>query len=211
MPVRAWQTLAQKPGEPMDPFTEALVYAAELHAGQVRKGTDTPYVAHLLGVTALVLENGGDTDQAIAALLHDAAEDQGGRDTLHEIEKRFGEKVAKLVEALSDTLDDPKPAWRPRKESYLRRLAIAEQDELLISAADKVHNARAILRDLGQSGPSIWDRFKGKRSGTLWYYSELVQIFRKNFPGYLADELDQLVQKMQRFHKNRTEDGQDEY
>jgi (p)ppGpp synthase/HD superfamily hydrolase len=123
-------------------FDEALAYAADAHAGQVRKGTSIPFVAHLLAVTALVLEDDGDEDHAIAALLHDAPEDAGGRDRLDDIRRRFGDRVADIVEACSDTFEVPKPAWRPRKERYLTHLETAPDDVLRVSLADKVHNLR---------------------------------------------------------------------
>jgi hypothetical protein len=139
-------------------FREALWFAAFLHADQVRKGTDIPYVAHLLAVAALVLEHGGDEDQAIAALLHDSAEDQGGTQILDQIRNRFGVKVASIVEACSDTTETPKPPWRDRKERYIEHLADASEDVLLISLADKVHNAKAILSDYKKIGDDLWDR-----------------------------------------------------
>ena len=151
-------------------FTEALVYATQLHAGQVRKGTQIPYVAHLLGVTALVLEAGGDEDEAIAALLHDAVEDQGGWETLTEIQKRFGDRVADIVEGCSDAYTQPKPPWRERKESYLAHLIDASQEVRRVSLADKLHNARSIYRDLQEYGTDIFEKFKGGKSGTLWYF-----------------------------------------
>ncbi len=159
-------------------FEDALRFAAHLHARQKRKGTSVPYVAHLLSVTSLVLENGGDEDQAIAALLHDAVEDQGGKPTLQEIRRRFGERVARIVDGCTDSYGYPKPPWRKRKEDYLTHLRQADAEVRLVSLADKLHNARSILRDLRQDGPQSLSRFNGGRSGTLWYYHSLVNIFQ---------------------------------
>ncbi len=161
-------------------FEEAFILATRLHTNQVRKGTRIPYVAHLLAVTALVLEDGGDEDQAIAALLHDAVEDQGGIETLDEIRKLFGERVAHIVEGCSDSIESPKPPWKERKVNYLRHLREANIDVLRVSLADKLHNACSILRDLQQNGGVIWERFKGGKDGTLWYYRSLVAIFHEN-------------------------------
>jgi GTP pyrophosphokinase len=180
-------------------FDDALVYAAGLHRRQIRKGTRVPYIAHLLAVTSLVLEDGGDEDQAIAALLHDSVEDQGGMDTLEEIRKRFGERVARIVFACSDSTTTPKPPWRERKEKYLAHLADAPADVLRVSLADKVHNARSILGDLRQNGHAVWGRFNGGRAGTLWYYHELARIFQQVRPSPLAAELYRVVREMENY------------
>jgi len=158
-------------------FEEALVYAARLHANQVRKGSDVPYISHLLGVTALVIEDGGDEDQAIAALLHDAVEDQGGYKTLAEIRRLYWDRVAEIVEALTDAFTTPKPPWRERKERYLEHLRHATPEVRRVSLADKLHNARSILNDLRSDGEGIWDRFNGGKEGTLWYYRSLLGVF----------------------------------
>lgn len=174
-------------------FLDALIYATRLHAGQARKGSGIPYISHLLAVCALVLEHGGDEEQAIAALLHDAAEDQGGEPTLENIRDRFGERVARLVSDLSDTFESPKPPWRERKQAYLAHLPLADPDSWLISLADKVHNARTILADYDRVGAKIWGRFTERRSGTLWYYRSLVEAFRQISSGFLVEELDRVV------------------
>lgn len=176
-------------------FGEALVLASELHARQLRKGTRIPYVSHLLGAASIALEYGADEETAIAALLHDAIEDQGGEATERLIHDRFGARVATIVRACSDTDEVPKPPWRARKEAYLVHLASADGATLLVSASDKLHNARTILADLRAEGPSVWDRFSGGRDGTLWYYRALVTAFRAHpdhRPG-LIDELDRTV------------------
>jgi (p)ppGpp synthase/HD superfamily hydrolase len=174
-------------------FEEALSYVFNLHNGQTRKGNGVPYISHLMSVCALVLENGGDEDQAIAALLHDAVEDQGGLATLAEIRNRFGENVANIVSACSDSFITPKPPWRERKEKYLAHLPETYPPARLVSLADKVHNARTILADHRQIGDEIWRRFKGGRDGTLWYYQELARVFRATGCEPLIDELELLV------------------
>lgn len=175
---------------PLTPrFEQALVYAHQLHARQTRKGNTVPYIAHLLGVCALVLEDGGDEDEAIAALLHDAVEDQGGRATLREIETRFGVRVASIVESCSDAFTVPKPPWRARKEEYLAHLPQHSPAAVRVSLADKLHNARAILRDLRTLGPQVWARFNGGRDGTLWYYASLVEIFSQISRSPMTEEL----------------------
>ena len=170
-------------------FDQALLYASELHRNQVRKGTDIPYIAHLLSVTALVLEDGGSEDEAIAALLHDAVEDQGGQATLAEIRRRFGEQVAAWVMELSDTDTIPKPPWQERKDDYLEHLANASPEVLRISLADKLHNAHSLLDDLRLVGNETWDRFNGGKTGTLWYYRSLADLFQARLASPRAAEL----------------------
>jgi (p)ppGpp synthase/HD superfamily hydrolase len=179
-------------------FQDALVYAAQLHASQVRKGSTTPYIAHLLGVTALVLESGGDEEQAIAALLHDAVEDQGGMKTLEIIRKRFGERVARIVDGCTDARQMPKPPWKARKEAYIEHLRSVPPDVRLVSLADKVHNARAILADLRTQGSLTWDKFNGGRQGTLWYYHSLVEVFQATGNDFLTGELKRVVGEIER-------------
>lgn len=160
-------------------FNEAFAYASEKHATQTRKGpAEIPYIAHLMSTAALVLEAGGTETQAIAALLHDAAEDQGGERTLTEIENSFGADVAQIVRACSDTLADPNPAWRERKEAYITHLGTASEEALLVSLADKVHNARSIVSDHRVEGPAVWARFKAD-SDQRWYYDALAKAFRE--------------------------------
>jgi len=182
-------------------FEEALILATRLHTNQVRKGTRIPYVAHLLAVTALVLEDGGDEDQAIAALLHDAVEDQGGIETLDEIRKLFGERVAHIVEGCSDSFESPKPPWRERKVNYLRHLREADIDIQRVSLADKLHNACSILLDLQQHGDVIWERFKGGKDGTLWYYCSLVAIFHENDFSPMVGELQRVFNEIEELTK----------
>jgi (p)ppGpp synthase/HD superfamily hydrolase len=178
-------------------FDLALDMAHRYHADQKRKGAETPYFGHLLGVASLVVDEGGDEDEAIAALLHDAPEDQGGEETLEEIREQFGERVARIVHGLSDTFDDPKPPWRKRKEDYLAHLRDeTDRSVLLVSIADKLHNARSIVLDLDDHGEEVWDRFSGGREGSLWYYGELVKIFDESFPGALADEFGRTIARI---------------
>ena len=170
-------------------FDDAFCYAHDLHRNQRRKGTSIPYVAHLMGVAALVLEHGGDEDQAIAALLHDAPEDHGGMPVLRGIERRFGADIARFVEDCTNSRTDPKPPWRPRKEAYLAKLPETPDRSLLVSLADKTHNAEAILFDWRAIGDAVWPRFNGGAQGTRWYYGKLAEFFFKRTPGRLADRL----------------------
>jgi (p)ppGpp synthase/HD superfamily hydrolase len=179
-------------------YSDALVYAFKLHRFQTRKGSTTPYFAHLMAVSALVLENGGNEDLAIAGLLHDAAEDQGGEKTLHEIRSRFGERVAKIVAGCTDSYAFPKPPWRERKERYLAELQHADADVRLVSLADKVHNATCLLLDLQQSGPVVWTWFQGRKAGTLWYYQTLADFFAGSQYPRLSDELNRVVSEIER-------------
>jgi GTP pyrophosphokinase len=160
-------------------FEQAFLYAAAAHARQVRKASGVPYLAHLMAVCALVLEHGGSEDEAIAALLHDAPEDQGGRPRLDDIRRRFGPAVADTVEGCTDTFEQPKPAWRPRKEAYLARLAGAPASVHLVSAADKLHNACSVLAAHHRIGPAVWSRFSGGKAGTLWYYNALLEAYER--------------------------------
>jgi (p)ppGpp synthase/HD superfamily hydrolase len=182
-----------------DRLVEAFQYAAALHASQRRKGTSIPYISHLMTVAATVIEHGGDEEQAIAALLHDAIEDQPkDGQTRHQIQTRFGDRVLALVEACSDADTHPKPPWRERKERYLAHLQEASPEARLISLADKLHNARAILADHRQIGERVWDRFTATRDQTLWYYRALADAFLKVQPGPLAEELDRVVAELER-------------
>jgi (p)ppGpp synthase/HD superfamily hydrolase len=180
-------------------FEDALVLAHQLHLNQTRKGTAIPYIGHLLAVTAIVIESNGSEDEVIAALLHDAVEDAGGAATREEIRQRFGENVARIVDGLTDTDQTPKPPWRKRKEDYIAHLSHAASSVLLVSLADKIHNAQSILRDVRNEGDSVWSRFTGGRDGSLWYYRALVETFRARgqFTS-LVDELDRTVTALER-------------
>jgi len=179
-----------------DRFEKALVYAFQVHQMQMRKGSSVPYIAHLIAVTSLVLEDGGDEDEAIAALLHDAAEDHGGLRTLEEIRTKFGDRVAGIVDGCTDTYDDPKPPWLERKSAYLEKLLTASPDILRVSVADKLHNARSLLFDLRRSGEETWSRFNGGKSGTLWYYNELLKVYQLITPTMMVEEFARVVQQI---------------
>ena len=178
---------------------EAFAYAANLHRHQVRKISGIPYLIHLIGVASIVGEYGGDEDQLIAALLHDGPEDQGGHKTLDEIRQRFGDRVAMIVEECSDTLESPKPPWKERKQAYLDHLPKASPDARLVSASDKLHNARSILLDLRRRGSTVWNNFKGGRTGTLWYFGELVREFEHADTENIGKELSRVIDEIKRF------------
>ncbi|WP_413162171.1 HD domain-containing protein [Capilliphycus salinus ALCB114379] len=182
-------------------FRQALVYACELHAEQVRKGSGVPYAAHLLGVASIALEYGANESEAIAALLHDAIEDQGGASTREEIRRRFGETVAAIVDGCTDTDQTPKPPWRERKQAYIDHLPTTSASVRLVSAADKLYNARSILQDYRQVGETIWERFTGRKEGTLWYYRSLVEAFEKAETTPLVEELDRVVSQIEQLAK----------
>jgi (p)ppGpp synthase/HD superfamily hydrolase len=176
-------------------YGAALQVAFDLHADQVRKGSGVPYFAHLAGVSSLVLEHGGTEDEAIAALLHDAVEDQGGRETLTRIATQFGDHVAAIVEGCTDALDVPKPPWRARKERYLDHLGSAPASVQLVSACDKLYNAQSIVRDHHSVGEQVWTRFTEGRDGVLWYYRSLAAAFTLANP--VVQELRAAVDQMQ--------------
>jgi (p)ppGpp synthase/HD superfamily hydrolase len=158
-------------------FDHAVKFARKAHKTQARKGTEIPYISHLLGVTSIVLEMQGSEDEAIAALLHDVVEDCGGAPMAERVREKFGDDVWRIVLANTDTDEQPKPPWRARKQGYLDSLPGKQRDELLISLADKLHNARSTLLDYRRIGDDIWPRFKEGRDGQLWYYGELVRHF----------------------------------
>ena len=176
-----------------DRYNDALGFAESIHRTQYRKGTSIPYISHLVTVSALTLENGGDEDQAIAALLHDAVEDQGGEARLIEIESRFGKKVAQIVADCTDAWVEPKPPWKERKVAYIRGLSKKSKTSLLVSLADKTHNAEAICQDYEEIGDNLWQRFNAGKEGTLWYYSELAEAFSTLMPSRLSLRLTKAV------------------
>ncbi len=179
-------------------FEQALLYATQAHCDQTRKGSSVPYVAHVLAVAAIALEYGANETEAIAALLDDVVEDCGGTERLRDIRERFGQAVASIVAGCTDTDQTPKPPWRERKESYIAHLASADASTILVSASDKLHNARSILRDVRRDGNKVFDRFKGKKDGTLWYYRSILTAFRKHGESELIDELDRVVSEIER-------------
>lgn len=178
-------------------YAEAVEYAVQLHRGQRRKLTGVVYVSHLLSVSALVLQQGGDEHEAIAALLHDAVEDQGGLPILADIQRRFGPEVAAVVEGCSDAVEQPKPPWRQRKEEHLRRLAGAPRPVLLVKACDVLDNARSVLASYRQSGPQIWSQFRGGRDGTLWHYRSLLELLSQANLGDVVDQLQRTVKELE--------------
>jgi (p)ppGpp synthase/HD superfamily hydrolase len=179
-------------------FVEALGYAARIHGRQIRKKTNRPYIGHLLNVTSIVIEYGGDEEMAIAALLHDAVEDQGGLPRLREIRRKFGKRVAHIVDGCTDSYVEPKPLWLERKHAYVARVCSEDEDVHLVSAADKLSNVRETLHDLRVQGESVFKRFKGKKKGTLWYYRALVDEFRKGGNNPLIEELGRAVTELER-------------
>lgn len=183
-------------------YADAVAYASTLHADQARKSTTIPYISHLLGVSSLVLEAGGDEDLAIAGLLHDGPEDHGGQRILDEIRERFGARVADIVEGCTDSLaEDPehKEEWRIRKERYISHLKEAGHDALTVSLADKLHNARAIVTDLMITGTSTWVRFNATAEDILWYYGQILEIVqRREGNRFLVTNLGEAVQEMRR-------------
>ena len=188
--------------KPLGPrFAQALVHAFVLHAQQKRKGTKIPYIAHLLSVAALVLEEGGREDEAIAALLHDAIEDQGGDATRKQIRFLFGKKVADIVDGCTDADTSPKPHWKERKENYIKHLYTASPEVLRVSLADKLHNARSTLKDLRRNGDKVWDRFnqEASKEDQLENYRALVNAFRDAGGLFeMVDELDRVVSAIEK-------------
>lgn len=178
-------------------FEDALVLATRLHSSQLRKGTEIPYVSHLLGVASLVLEHGGNEDEAIGGLLHDAVEDQGGIETLDRIRDQFGTSVADIVDQCTDAYTEPKPPWRERKEAYIAAIPAKSPSARLVSCADKLHNARAILSDYRQIGDALWDRFNADTEGILWYYKSLAKAFEDAGRSALTDELRRVVDEIE--------------
>lgn len=180
-------------------FVEALGYAAKLHQFQRRKGKGQPYVGHLLGVAAIVIQHGGGENQVIAALLHDAVEDQGGLPRLDEIREKFGTEVARIVDGCTDSYEarGEKRDWAERKRAYIARVAEEAPDVRLVSAADKLANAREILADYRVEGDEVFKRFQGRKEGTLGYYRQLVDVFKKAGSSALVDELERVVSELE--------------
>jgi len=185
-------------------FTSAVDYARHIHIER-RKGTDIPYMAHLLGVASLVMGEAGRAgfqvteDMVIAALLHDAVEDHGGLLRQQDIEQNFGPNVARMVEGLSDSFSEDaskKLSWMERKQAYIQRLRGEPEDVRLISAADKLYNARAILEDYREIGPKVWDRFKRGRSDQIWYFDELIAVFKSFGTIRVVEELERVVEEL---------------
>lgn len=185
-----------------DRFDHALTYAAGLHRGQSRKGAGVPYVSHLLAVASLVLENGGDEDEAISALLHDAIEDIGGEPLPGQIRERFGQRVLEIVKGCTDADTKPKPPWRERKEAHVAKIANASSSVRLVIAADKLHNARCLLADYRRLGEDLWERFRGGRDGTLWYYRAVTDALMQSAATPLVEELKRVVSELEQACRN---------
>lgn len=178
-------------------FEQAMSYAFNIHSGQLRKATSIPYISHLLAVAGLILEHGGDEDEAIAGLLHDAVEDAGGQPRLEDIRVRFGDHVAEIVLGCTDTDTIPKPPWRARKDAYIKHLHQVSPSARFVSCCDKLHNSRTIVSDLYQFGDEVWKKFTGQRDGTLWYYLALLAEYQRlGVRPPLVDELARTVQTM---------------
>ena len=188
-----------------DRFTDALTFATQLHAKQTRKGGGIPYIAHLLGVASIALEHGANEDEAIAALLHDAIEDQGGAATREEIRRRFGDTVTEIVDGCTESDLTPKPPWIERKQAYIAHIPGASPSVRLVSASDKLHNARSVLNDYRILGDAVWERFQGGKEGTLWYYHSLVEVFRSTGSTPLIDELERTVRELERLVSMRSQ------
>jgi (p)ppGpp synthase/HD superfamily hydrolase len=191
-------------------FTSAVDYARHIHINR-RKGTEIPYMAHLLGVAALVMGESGlagfpvTEDMVIAALLHDAVEDQGGLPRLKDIEQNFGPNVARMVEGLSDSFSadtENKQPWLERKRAYIERLRNELADVQLISAADKLYNARSILEDYREIGPRIWDRFNRRRKDQLWYFNEILKSYKSPGARRIVEELRRVVKDLEEISKD---------
>jgi (p)ppGpp synthase/HD superfamily hydrolase len=179
-------------------YDVAVAYAHQVHAAQTRKVTGAPYLGHLLGVSSIVIDDGGTEDEAIAALLHDAAEDHGGRERLEEIRAKFGDAVARIVEDCTDSWTTPKKPWAERKRTYVEHARTLGPASLRVSAADKVHNAYAILRGLRIAGEAVWQRFNAGPDDILAYYQGLVRSYREAGGGPLVEELDRIVRGIER-------------
>jgi (p)ppGpp synthase/HD superfamily hydrolase len=185
-------------------FEAALVYATRAHRDQMRKKTGIPFVAHILGVTAIALEYGANETEAIGALLHDTVEDCGGTERLRDIREKFGDDVAGIVDGCTDTYVRPKPPWLERKRAYIEHLKDSDSSTRLVSASDKLHNTRALLAELRRHGADVFERFAGKKDGTLWYYRTLVTAFREHGNHIdLIDELDRVVTEIEKLAGGR--------
>jgi (p)ppGpp synthase/HD superfamily hydrolase len=202
----------KKPLQLTSRFTNAVDYARHVHIN-CRKETLVPYMAHLLGVAALVMGENGEVgfpvteDMVIAALLHDAVEDAGGMPRLHDIEANFGKDVAKIVEGLTDSFEEDsgkKPNWEERKNSYIKRLRKDSQETLLVSAADKLYNARSILDDYRKEGAEVWKRFKRGREQQLWYFEELIKVFEQRGSNRMVEELKRVVAELRQLSAGET-------
>lgn len=177
-------------------YESALVYATRLHANQTRKISGVPYISHLLSVSALVLEAGGTEEEAIAALLHDAVEDQGGEPIRKDIRQLFGETVLAIIDGCTEWDTPPKPPWQERKLQYLEKLRYALPSVRLVSLADKLHNSRSLLADCQQYGDVIWTNFSAGKEKTLWFYQSLVQVYQQTGSDWMTQEIERVVNQL---------------
>lgn len=177
-------------------FETALIYATRLHANQYRKVSNTPYISHLLSVAALVLEAGGTEEEAIAGLLHDSIEDQGGKQTREEIRQLFGEQIVTIIDGCTECDTHPKPPWQERKNKYLENIRQASPSIQKVSLADKLHNARSLLSDWQQHGDIIWQQFKAGKTSTLWFYQQLLQVYQANGSSAMVEEFAHIVHNL---------------
>lgn len=177
-------------------FETALVYATRLHANQIRKMSGVPYISHLLSVSALVLEAGGNENEAIAALLHDSVEDQGGSQTREQIRRVFGDEIVAIIDGCTECDTYPKPPWEERKRKYLENLRHATPSVRRISLADKLHNARSLLADRQKFGDKIWTRFKGGKEKTLWFYRSLIEVYQQTGSDWMTEEFTRVVSQL---------------
>ena len=177
-------------------FEAALIYATQLHAQQRRKITHTPYIAHLLSVAALVLEDGGSEEEAIAALLHDAVEDQGGATTRAEIRRRFGSKVTAIVDGCTEPEQTPSMTWKEHKQKYLEQLRQASPQVRRVALADKLHNARTLLTNARLAGEAIWSEFRGGKENVLWLQEALLELFCQKSNSWMVEELEQVIREL---------------
>lgn len=181
----------------MQHFNDAFLFASRLHDGQMRKGSSVPYLSHLMAVSALVMENGGTQDQAIAALLHDTVEDQGGEETLSEIRERFGDDVASIVEECSESLDIKDHPWRERKEWFLNRIVQMSERGLLVCVADKFHNVQGLINDHRNQGDQMWSSFNAGKTEQLWYYRSVAALLCERTENTLATTLSEKVDELE--------------
>lgn len=194
--------MSKQPTALSDQFLSAFEFAFQLHRNQLRKGSEIPYMSHLIGVAALVMEDGGDETEAIAALLHDSVEDQGGAVTLEKVKQKFGDRVASIVEYCTDSMETPKPPWKDRKQALIEKAGAAGVSEFKILIADKLHNLRSIRYALQRFGGEVWGRFKGGREGSLWYYQLLLTTFRSRGDHPYLDEMEVILEYLEKSREN---------
>jgi len=185
--------ILKRPAKLTTKFEKALIYATQLHANQTRKVDKIPYISHLMSVSALILEAGGTEDEAIAGLLHDAVEDQGGKATREEIREKFGETVVEIVDGCTETDITPKPPWKERKIDYIENIRNGSDSVKLVSQADKLHNARSLLIGYRNKGDKLWDYFSGSKEDKLWFYGELLEIYQQGNVNFMTVELERIL------------------